>query len=116
MTGYQEFAVKLIQSLEDAIQVDLDGAEEREVRRKADPAKNLVREFVQKWRDAPLLQEQQSHRRISDTIQQLGRFYQTNGVRARLSQDVGSQLLRQLHQAEEALPPLPEQKLLPFPF
>ena len=38
LAGYQEFAVKLIQSLEDAIQVDLDGAEEREVGRHRAPA------------------------------------------------------------------------------
>jgi hypothetical protein len=50
----------------------------------------------------------------ADTIQQLGGFYQANGARARLGETLGTDLLQQLQRAEEALPPLPEQKLLPF--
>lgn len=50
----------------------------------------------------------------ADTIQQLGQFYQANGARARLGEELGSQLLEQLHAAEQSLPELPEQKLFPF--
>ena len=52
----------------------------------------------------------------ADILQQLGQFYQTNGSRARLNEELGQQLLQQLRSAEESLPPQPEQKLLPFTF
>ena len=63
--------------------------------------------------DAALLPRPCS-RPTADTIQQLGQFYQANGARARLSEELGSSLLDQLHRAEGALPALPEQKLFPF--
>jgi hypothetical protein len=39
-----------------------------QVRRKADPAKNLVREFVQRWKNAPVVRDEESYRLISGAL------------------------------------------------
>ena len=113
--GYQDTARSLVIALRDAVDADLSGAEEREVRRKADPAKDLVRQFMSRWRDVPIVREDPSYTQLTGTIKDLGEFYMKNGQRARLPEDVGKALLARLDVAEGALPPAPEKKsLLPF--
>ena len=46
---FVQLAYDLIDALRDAIEADLSGAPEREVRRKADPAKDLVKRFINSW-------------------------------------------------------------------
>lgn len=113
--SYQKTARSLVEALRDAVDADLSGAEEREVRRKADPAKDLVRQFMSRWRDVPLVRDDASYAQLTSTIRELGEFYMKNGQRARLPEDVGQALLARLDAAEGALPPAPEKKsLLPF--
>ncbi len=86
-----------------------------QVRRAADPAKTLVREFLTRWKDKPAVQGEESYRQLTFAIQQLGAFYSTNGQRARLSSEVGQQLLDILDAAEAALPKQDKKPaLLPF--
>eukprot|EP01026_Neomeris_dumetosa_P034344 TRINITY_DN27637_c0_g1_i5.p2 TRINITY_DN27637_c0_g1~~TRINITY_DN27637_c0_g1_i5.p2 ORF type:complete len:201 (-),score=8.40 TRINITY_DN27637_c0_g1_i5:206-769(-) len=101
--GYVDTTTKLVDKLQESIQVELDGAEEREVRRKADSAKDLVKEFVRKWRDDPRVRSDASYIGVSGALQELGQFYMKNGQRSRLSQQVADSVLRQLRQAETAL-------------
>ncbi|KAK9825441.1 hypothetical protein WJX81_008200 [Elliptochloris bilobata] len=105
--GYPEFALKLVGALRDAVELDLEGADEREVRRKADPAKALVKEWVSRWRDERTVTSEASYKQISAALQQLGEFYMRKGQRARLPRADGDQLLRRLGAAELALPPRP---------
>lgn len=87
----------------------------QQVRRAAEPAKNLVREFLSRWKDSPLVEGQDSYRSLTDAIQQLGAFYQANGQRARLTPEVGQAILDTLDAAEAALPAQAEARsLLPF--
>lgn len=49
----------------------------RQVRRAADPAKGLVREFLSRWRGAgPAVEGSESYRQLNAAIQQLAAFYQ----------------------------------------
>jgi hypothetical protein len=106
----------LITSLRDSISADLTGLDEREVRRKADPAKPFVRDFMSNWQDTPLVVDTDSHRELLSTIKALGTFYASRGQRARLDSELGQRLLDSLDAAEAALPVVEENSKLPFPF
>ena len=113
--AYEDTALKLVAALREAISTDLSDAEERQVRRAADPAKSLVREFLTRWKGSPVVEGQESYRQLSAAIQQLGAFYQANGQRSRLSSEVGQAVLDTLDAAEAALPVREERaSLLPF--
>lgn len=47
-----------------------------QVRRAADPAKSLVREFLGRWKDNPAVAGEESYVQLTSAIQQLGTFYQ----------------------------------------
>jgi len=113
--GYLDTARSLVEALRDAVDTDLSGAPEREVRRKADPAKDLVRQFMTKWKDAPLVREDVSYTQLTEAIKELGEFYIKNGQRSRIPENVGKALLTRLEAAENALPPETEKKNI-FPF
>lgn len=112
--GYTDTARSLVDALRDSIDADLAGAPEREVRRKADPAKDLVRKFMGDWRGAAVVSEDESYRQLTAAIQELGQFYMQRGQRARLDEAVGQALLTRLEAADAALPPAPEKKRFPF--
>lgn len=86
-----------------------------QVRRAADPAKNLVREFLTRWKGNPLVSGEESYAQLTSAIQQLGAFYQANGQRARLTPAVGQAVLDTLDAAEAALPTR-EGRPSPLPF
>ncbi|KAK9809325.1 hypothetical protein WJX73_004850 [Symbiochloris irregularis] len=106
-TEYTKVASKLIGALRASIEADLSDADEREVRKKADPAKEMIRTWVLKWRDDPSVSTDTSHRQITATIQQLGDFYLKKGQRARLPRTFGESLLAKLQAADLALPRQP---------
>lgn len=106
----------LITSLRESISADLTGLDEREVRRKADPAKPFVRDFMSNWQDSPLVVDTDSHKELLSTIKELGTFYASRGQRARLDSELGQRLLDSLDAAEAALPVVEEKSKLPFPF
>jgi len=100
--------------LRDAIDADLDGLPEYEVRRKADPAKDLVKTFMTRWKDVPVVKEDPSYAQLIQSIQELGQFYQKNGQRARMNLSTGKSILDHLEAAEVALPEREEPKRFPF--
>lgn len=112
--AYAETALSLIRTLRDAIEADLDGLPEYEVRRKADPAKDLVKTFMTRWKDAPVVKEDPSYAQLIQSIQELGQFYQRNGQRARMNLRTGKSILDHLEAAEVALPEREEPKKFPF--
>jgi hypothetical protein len=87
-----------------------------QVRRAADPAKSLVREFLTRWKGNRAVEGEESYRQLASAIQQLGAFYQRNGQRARLSGEAGRAVLDTLDAAEAALPQRDARtaSLLPF--
>jgi len=103
--NYVKFARKLLSALRDSIEADLSPANEAEVRRKADPAKMLVKEWVANWRDVRAVSGEVSFKQIKESLQILGDFYLKKGQRTRLPPELGSELLRRLDAASAALPP-----------
>lgn len=96
-------AYDLIDALRESIETDLSGAPEREVRRKAEPAKDLVKRFINTWGGASAIAETTACSEIRLAVQELGEFYKTQGQRAGLTSDVASSILAHLDQAEKAL-------------
>jgi hypothetical protein len=111
--GYHNTVTGLVASVRDALDADAEGEAERKVRRRADPARERVREFVGKWRDAPPLVGQVYHEEVKAAISELGAFYARAGPRAAVTRDVRDSVLRHLARAERTLPPA-EKGLLGF--
>jgi hypothetical protein len=61
---YEELAASLVKTLRESVSADLTGADEREVRRKADPAKPLVKRFMTQWQGAAVVREEESYREL----------------------------------------------------
>lgn len=83
-----------------------------QVRRKAEPAKALVREWTSRWGDgrAPAVGGSASHSALSSALRELGGFYSKRGQRARLDQETAGKLLEELAEAEGGLPVEKERK------
>ena len=79
------------------------GAPEAEVRRKADPAKENVKEFVSKWRDDQRVSWHPSHQEVLDTVNELGAFYRKAGPRSKLSEEAKDSILAHLDRIEASL-------------
>ncbi|KAK9823752.1 hypothetical protein WJX72_005160 [[Myrmecia] bisecta] len=102
--GYEDLARKLVQALKESIVVDRDGATENEIRRKADPAKDLVKQWVSKWNGDRIVKDEDSYKQVTAALQELGAFYTKNGQRSRLTKATAESLLAKLQAAEDALP------------
>mmetsp|Transcript_3991 Transcript_3991/g.10086 ORF Transcript_3991/g.10086 Transcript_3991/m.10086 type:complete len:211 (-) Transcript_3991:375-1007(-) len=107
--GYAKLAPKLVDALLDSIQLEEDGANEFEVRRKADAAKPLVREFVGRWKEDRQLEGDRSQKEIKEGLRVLGEFYMNNGQRVALPRAVVDDVRGHLLAARAALPE-PEEK------
>lgn len=111
---FVELAYDLIEALRDSIDADLSGAEEREVRRKAEPAKELVKRYINSWSGSSAIADATACREIRNAVQELGEFYRSNGQRQRMSESVASSILGHLNVAEGALPERKEKRIFPF--
>ena len=112
---YVETSHALIDALRETIELDLSGASELEVRRRAEPAKDLVKKFINNWSDAVVVRDETSCQEIRAAVQELGKFYSQNGQRKRLTDSVATSLLGHLDAAKGSLPEREEKKnLLPF--
>lgn len=112
--AYLQNASRLVKTLRASIEADVGGLDEAEVRRLADPSKELVREFMTRWRGVPLVQDDETYHLITAAIRDLGQFYLRSGARARLPADLGRSLLDQLDAALGLLPDVPPPSLFPF--
>jgi len=109
---FVELAYDLIEALRDAIEADLSGAPEREVRRKADPAKDLVKRFINSWSGSSAISDTTACSEIRAAVQELGEFYRINGQRAGMTNEFAGRILGHLTEAEKALPEKPQKKSL----
>ena len=109
---FVELAYDLIDALRDAIEADLSGAPEREVRRKADPAKDLVKRFINSWSGSSAIADTTACSEIRAAVQELGEFYRINGQRAGMTNEFAERILGHLTEAEKALPEKPQKKSL----
>ncbi|EFJ50297.1 hypothetical protein VOLCADRAFT_116830 [Volvox carteri f. nagariensis] len=107
---YRQLVKRLSEGLSDSIEAEASGASEAEVRRKADPAKDTVREFVRKWRDNPRVSGDITHAEVKEALSELGEFYMAYGQRTKLTPPVRESVLKHLAAAKEALPAEPEKK------
>lgn len=111
---FVETAYDLIDALRESIDLDVSGAPEREVRRKAEPAKDLVKRFINNYSDAPVISLEPSCREIRLAVQELGEFYRAKGQRQRMDADTSASILGHLEEAEKSLPERPEKSIFPF--
>ncbi|KXZ54350.1 hypothetical protein GPECTOR_5g431 [Gonium pectorale] len=95
------------EGLAESIEAEASGASEAEVRRKADPAKDTVREFVRKWRDNPRVSSDITHAELKEALAELGEFYMAYGQRTKLSTPVRDSVLKHLAAARAAIPEEP---------
>ncbi|KAG2425930.1 hypothetical protein HXX76_013304 [Chlamydomonas incerta] len=101
---YRQLVKRLSEGLSESIETEASGASEAEVRRAADPAKEVVREFVRKWRDNPRISSDITHAEIKEALAELGEFYLAYGQRTKLTPPVRESILRHLKAARAALP------------
>ncbi|GAX81881.1 hypothetical protein CEUSTIGMA_g9309.t1 [Chlamydomonas eustigma] len=101
--AYRTVSEKIIKSLRDSVAAENSGASENEVRRKADPAKENVREFMSKWKDNPKVSWHPSHDEFVSAITDLGQFYQKAGPRARMTEGIKEVLLAHMDAAAATL-------------
>lgn len=111
---FVNLAYDLIDALRDSIDADLSGAPEREVRRKADPAKDLVKRYINTWSGASAIADSTACQEIRTAVQELGEFYRVNGQRQRMTDSVAASILKHLETAESALPEKKEKSIFPF--
>lgn len=95
---------KLIRALRASLEAELEGAGELEVRRKADPAKELVKDFINSYRGDAFVTGSPAYRSIQAALTELGAFYQKRGPRAAVTRDVAESVLAKLAEAEAELP------------
>lgn len=85
------------------------------MRKAAEPAQDLMRQVMSRWRGSDIVQGSASYAALTAAISELGEYYRRAGARARMSEDAGNSILRHLAEAEDALPPEQEKRsLLPF--
>ena len=111
---FVDLAYDLIDALRDSIDADLSGSPEREVRRKAEPAKDLVKRYINTWSGASAIADATACREIRIAVQELGEFYRSNGQRQRMTDSVAASILKHLETAQNALPEKKEKSIFPF--
>ncbi|XP_075263724.1 uncharacterized protein LOC142355423 [Convolutriloba macropyga] len=106
---YLKLAPKLVDAVLESLDVQDAGAGEFEVRKVADNAKPLVREFMSRWKDDRRVVGETSHDEITESIRILADFYLRNGQRTALPRATVDSVRGHLMTAKEALPE-PEKK------
>jgi DNA polymerase III alpha subunit len=101
--AYTSLADKIATSLRESISAEAVGAPEAEVRRKADPAKENVKEFVARWRGDQRVSWHPSHQELVDTVTELSAFYRQAGPRSKLSSEAKTSILSHLDKMEASL-------------
>jgi len=101
---YAKLAPKLVDAVLESLDVQDGGAGEFEVRRSADAAKPLVREFMSRWKDDSRLAGDKSHDEIQESIRILADFYLKHGQRTALPRAVVDSVRGHLLAAKEVLP------------
>jgi len=113
-SDFVDLAYDLIDALRDSIDADLSGSPEREVRRKAEPAKDLVKRYINTWSGASAIADSTACQEIRTAVQELGEFYRSNGQRQRMTEGVATSILKHLETAEASLPEKKEMSIFPF--
>jgi len=117
---YVDLTRRLVADLRTAITTETAGADEFEVRRAAEPAKEAVKEWVGAYGRAASASSSStsstvvavdgtpSHVAIQAALKTLGSFYGSKGQRARLDGATADAVLATLAAAEDGLPPPPQ--------
>ena len=75
-----------------------------QVRRKADSARDPVREFITRWKNDSRVSGSTTYREISGTLSDLGEYYMKRGQRSAIDRETANKLLARLTAAEDSLP------------
>eukprot|EP00238_Polyblepharides_amylifera_P008779 CAMPEP_0196578858 /NCGR_PEP_ID=MMETSP1081-20130531/11564_1 /TAXON_ID=36882 /ORGANISM="Pyramimonas amylifera, Strain CCMP720" /LENGTH=120 /DNA_ID=CAMNT_0041898231 /DNA_START=426 /DNA_END=788 /DNA_ORIENTATION=+ len=101
--SYTSLCKELVVALRESVMLEASGAPEFKVRAKADVAKDKIQKFITTWRGNAEVKNEASYESITDAILTLGQFYQKNGQRKRLPQDVLDKVLDDLDAAGKSL-------------
>lgn len=74
------------------------------MRRKADGARDSVRQFIDKWKRDPRVRDSEACIETAAALEELGQYYMRRGQRAALDRDSAVSILAHLAAAEAALP------------
>ena len=75
-----------------------------QVRKKADGAKDPVRQFISKWKDNDAVQKSPALTETREAIEELGQYYMRRGTRVALDRATADSIVKHLDRAEAALP------------
>lgn len=85
-----------------------------QIRKKADMAKEPIRQFINTWKENPRVKGTVLHKELTAALEELGQFYMKNGQRTPIDKSTSAAILNHLNRAEMQLPELPLKKENPF--
>ncbi|EFJ20910.1 hypothetical protein SELMODRAFT_37127, partial [Selaginella moellendorffii] len=100
--SYLKAARDVVKNLREALQKD-PAKEEQKFREAANTAKDSIREYLTKWKNSKEVQEQSSYQVLEKALRQLGSFYLKSGPTAVMPDDIKSEILQNLSNAEADL-------------
>ncbi|EFJ32342.1 hypothetical protein SELMODRAFT_37126, partial [Selaginella moellendorffii] len=100
--SYLKAARDVVKNLREALQKD-PAKEEQKFREAANTAKDSIREYLTKWKNSKEVQEQSSYQVLGKALRQLGSFYLKSGPTAVMPDDIKSEILQNLSNAETDL-------------
>lgn len=107
---YVRLTRQLIKGLREPVELEQMGASELEVRKKADNAREPVRQFINNWKDKQSVRNTIAYRETAAALEELGQYYIRKGQRAALDKATADSILRHLDAAEAQLPVESEKK------
>ncbi|KAJ3673287.1 hypothetical protein LUZ60_006661 [Juncus effusus] len=99
--AYLKSAREVVKNLRESLEEDSDDIVQ--FRRKADSAKEAIKDYLSDWRGQKSVSAEESYIELEKVIRLLAEFYSKAGPSALLSNEIKSQILNELKTAEEFL-------------
>lgn len=101
--AYLKSAREVVKTLRDSLSLKADPRNIVEFRRNADAAKESIRDYLNNWRGQKTVVNEESYIMLEKAIRSLASFYSRAGPSAPLPEEVKTEILGDLSEAEEFL-------------